>query len=167
MTPILERILSRCVQQADCWIWQGCVQWCGTGPSMRIKGKTRNVRQFVAEELGLDVKGKYAVVGCRHPLCVSPHCVEVVTRAELQKRTAERITVAQRMARSEKATKICTPRVAKLNEQQVAEIRSSELSGRELAKIYGVTQSAIWRIKRGDTWKPSLKNNPFNQLLYA
>lgn len=41
------------------------------------------------------------------------------------------------------------------------------LSTRELAKLYGVTQSAIWCVKTGKTWKPSAANNPFNQLIYA
>lgn len=166
MTPLLERILSRCQQQAECWIWSGCVQWCGTGPSMRAGGKTRCVRQFVAEELGLDTKGMYAVVGCRHPMCVSPHCVELVTRAELQKRSGEAMTLAHKMRLSEQARKQI-PRLAKLDEQKAAEIRASDLSTRELAKLYGVTQSAIWCVKKGRTWKPSAANNPFNQLMYA
>jgi len=164
MTPLLSRILSRCTKQADCWIWQGCVQWCGTGPTMRVNGKTRNVRRFVAGELGLALDGKYAVVACRHPLCVSPKCVEMVTRAELQKRTAESMTIAHRMAVSERVRAMNIARLAKLDEQKVAEIRASDLSTRELAKIYGVTQSAIWYAKTGRTWRPSFTNNPFNQL---
>ena len=41
---------------------------------------------------------------------------------------------------------------AKLSEDTVRAIRSSELGGRDLARFYGVTESAIRQIKKRKTW---------------
>ncbi len=41
---------------------------------------------------------------------------------------------------------------AKLTEAQVAEIRASAQTGYALAKVYGVTQTTISRIRKGQSW---------------
>jgi hypothetical protein len=42
---------------------------------------------------------------------------------------------------------------AKLTNQQVLEIRASELSSRKLAKIYGINYGSVAEIKRGERYK--------------
>lgn len=42
---------------------------------------------------------------------------------------------------------------AKLTEIQVVEIRNSSLSTAKLGKIYGISQSAAWRVKTNQTYK--------------
>lgn len=44
-------------------------------------------------------------------------------------------------------------RTTHLTDEDIAEIRSSDLTQTELAKIYGVHQSNISRIQTHDTWK--------------
>ncbi len=47
--------------------------------------------------------------------------------------------------------------ILKISDEQVAEIKDSNLDTAKLAKIYGVNKSTIWRIKNGKarTGKPS------------
>lgn len=42
---------------------------------------------------------------------------------------------------------------AKLNEEKVADIRSKRISQRDFGRLYGVSQSTIWEIQSGNTWK--------------
>ena len=42
---------------------------------------------------------------------------------------------------------------AKLSENKVSLIRSSELPVKDLALMYGVSKSAIYQAKRGKTWE--------------
>src|SRR6185295_3608021 len=42
---------------------------------------------------------------------------------------------------------------SKLNEEQVKLIRESDIKGVELARMFGVTKSAISRVRKGLSWK--------------
>jgi hypothetical protein len=174
MTPeqILELIESRCVDDGDCWIWQGCVQHCGTTPTMRHPetGKPTGVRRIVAQCCAtkpLDLTGKLVSNTCESPKCVAPGHIKVMTRKQLQERTGKTMPLPSRMKR----TAITAQRMrakSSLDWDKVAEIRASDEPMRALAKRYGVTLGTIWKIKRGITWiERSTSANPFAQLLAA
>ncbi|MGO9792395.1 MAG: HNH endonuclease [Solirubrobacteraceae bacterium] len=68
---------------------------------------------------------------CRNRDCVNPDHLEPVTHAENCRRG----------------------RRAKLTTAQVAEIRSSSQTQRVIARRYGITQSHVSRIRRGEVWR--------------
>lgn len=88
LTPLLERIRSRCQVTAEgCWLWTGA----RTGgnqfhkprrprPEMRVNGKVVYVaRVVVGEVLGRPIRDGYHAGhtnGCRNPVCVSPEHLE-------------------------------------------------------------------------------------------
>jgi hypothetical protein len=67
---------------------------------------------------------------CRNRSCVNPDHLEVVSLKENVRRS---------------------PRT-KLNTEAVAEIRSSRDSNRALARKFGVTRQAIYRVRKGLSW---------------
>lgn len=171
MTPteLLEYVRARCVECAGCWIWQGCVQQCGTPPAMRIPGsrKTTSVRRAVLAVRGVDLTGKLASNTCESPLCVAPEHLKAMTRKELQQRTGKALPLPSRIRRNT-ATAERMRAKSTLDWDKVAAIRSSDLPMRTLAAQYNVTMHTIWNIKRGKTWvERSAATNPIAQLFAA
>lgn len=144
-TYLMERIRSRCKDDAGCWVWQGHAQK-GVMPIINIDGKVIAVRRVVFEQTQGPVKPGHEVVGtCEMPLCVAPGCVEQVTPAERRRRMA-----AKRDA-TPPAVKWRPPH-SKLSVEKARAIRASEESTAELAQRYGVSLSAIGYVRAGRTW---------------
>ena len=77
------------------------------------------------------IKGKVVMHTCDNPRCINPAHLALGTYRENMKDMSQKLRGNN-----------------KLTHEQVAEIRSSGLTQRELAKIYGVSQVTISRIKR-------------------
>lgn len=156
MKWLVAYLQARTVEVGDCWEWPGA-------PVMRHQGRPQNVRRVIAVEMQLPVEGKLATVKCANPVCCNPEHVVLLTRRQLQQRTAK---LTQLHANPARARKLATKARAagKLTEAQVAEIRAIEgVTQREIAARYGITQATVSAIRRGVKWKDY--SNPWLQLM--
>lgn len=160
---LLEYLRARSEEVGECWEWTGALQSARGSPVMRYERVAQPVRRVIAIELGMQVKGRMATVRCCNSLCVNPGHVVVLTRKQLQQRTAK---VTQLHANPTRCRKLAQTarRTAKLTEAQVAEIRALEgLTQRQIAARYGIAQATVSAIRRGVKWKDY--SNPWLQLL--
>lgn len=159
----LTRLRKRSEEVGDCWEWTGAMQTTTGTPVMRYDGRAQPVRRAIALELGLSLQGKLATCRCANMRCVNPEHVVMVTRQQLQKRTAKATGMHMSPARCRKLAQSAR-RNGKLNEAQVAEIRAIEgMRQRDIAALYGITQSTVSAIRRGVKWKDY--SNPYLQLM--
>lgn len=160
---LLEYLRARSEEVGECWEWTGALQSARGSPVMRYERVAQPVRRVIALELGMQVKGRMATVRCCNSLCVRPEHVVVLTRKQLQQRTAK---VTQLHANPTRCRKLAQTarRTAKLSETQVAEIRALDgLTQRQIAARYGIAQATVSAIRRGVKWKDY--SNPWLQLL--
>jgi DNA-binding CsgD family transcriptional regulator len=161
--PLLEYLRARSDEVGQCWEWTGALQGPRGAPVMRHDGVAQPVRRVIAEQLGLPVRSRMATVRCCNNLCVNPAHVVVLTRKQLQQRTAKVTQLHADPLRCRKLAQTAR-RTAKLTEAQVIEIRSLDgLTQRQIAAQYGVSQSTVSAIRRGVKWKDY--SNPWLQLL--
>ena len=121
----------------DCWIWEGPVNG---GPGnygyIYYDGKKQLAHRFSWEIHNLKTipKGKVISHLCNKPQCVSPYHCELATQK-------------QNMAHMFKSKRDNIGR--KLQPTDIADIRKSKLSGKQLAEKYKVAQSTISIIRTG------------------
>lgn len=162
MSQLVERIHGRCEEVGECWEWQGAVQKRSRTPVMRHNGKQQCVRRWLAEALGRAVDGKVVTYRCRNHLCCKPEHLQVMTEMELRRRTSktqQRLFSMPRRQRAAEARRV----TAKLTPEQVENIREDIRPQRAIAKAFGISQTTVSRIKRGEMWRDY--TNPFFQLL--
>lgn len=120
-------------EKTGCWLWEGATNPDGYGmvwSSERSKAIGAH-RAYYMRYIG-PIPNDYQLDHlCRTPLCVNPDHLEPVTQAENVRRGA-------------------TP---KLSEKAAAFIRLSPASAPTLAQKYGVTESAIYQVRRGEIWR--------------
>ena len=163
MSWLLEYLQARVDEVGDCWEWRRAVQGKGQIPVMRYQGRAQQVRRVIAVETGLWLEGKLATCKCANMRCVNPKHVVMVTRQQLQKRTAKVTQMHFNPARCIKLAQSAR-RTGRLTEAQVAEIRAIDgMNQRDIAALYGITQSTVSAIRRGVKWKDY--SNPYLQLL--
>lgn len=159
----LVSIKDRCIEEGDCWVWQGALSTQGI-PVARFDGKTGPVRRIVGELIGLPLNGRVATCNCGNKLCVSPSHVIAITRKKLQARTgmALRGSVSSKL-RSKKIfdTKLKT-KPPKLSIEIAREVRSSLETERAAAKRLGVSQYTIHAIRHNKIYKDH--GNPWLQI---
>lgn len=167
-SEMLSHIHDRCRDDGGCWVWLGCLQACGTTPTMRIPGTrtTASVRRVVMQAKGIDVTGKLVSNTCESPMCVAPAHLLAMTRKQLQEKTAASIPPDAKIKRNARLAIQSRRRNAKLDDSAVQSIRSADksVSNSTLAKQHGVSTAAIWRARSYISWKP-LEANPFAGLL--
>ena len=131
--------------QDDCLIWPYYRDRCGYG-KLRIPGKSNMVHRVACEIVHGDppTEDHQASHSCGngHLGCVNPKHLSWKTRKENKNDEIEHGTrnYGTRNGR------------AKLSEEIVSEIASSDLTQRALAKKFGVSQPIICRIKSGKIW---------------
>ena len=157
----LAVIVAKCTEEGDCWLWRGAVH-CGM-PVVRHNNRVVNVRRYIAQHIqGSVVDGKLASTRCGNPQCCAPEHVDMITRKELQRRTAKTTKNQQRPSRNYKLAIKARAR-STLNDELVAQIRASDLTGRELAALYGVSLSSIQKARNYQSWRDY--RSPFAQLI--
>ncbi|WP_315125266.1 hypothetical protein [Comamonas antarctica] len=164
-TPItLDDIKARCVEEGDCWIWQGAVSDAGYPIMKRYGGPCLLVRRVAIALAGREPKPRQPVAcTCDDKRCVAPAHLKLSTWSKVGK------TAAAKGSYSGKArcAKVSAGRRAngnlKLNAEIARTIRESVESGPVLSARYGVNRSLINAIKRGDIWK-EYANSPFSGL---
>ena len=146
----IKRIEDQCEWDGDCLLWQGGVNSKGH-PLMSFQGKTGSLVRRVLQEVRTGRSLPKAVVMravCGNKLCMArDHCKEW-TRAQVMAQLGER----GELSRPDKKRSNQRSAPKKLTPEQVAEIRSSNETGVELAKQYGVSHTNISRIRRGESW---------------
>lgn len=105
----MELIASKCKEDGDCLIWQ-----YGTAhgaPYMSLNRKSVSVRRWVAQQVMTKDIGRYLVTSkCMNKLCVCPDHLVVVTRATLQKMTADHTNYASHPVRRQKLIEVAKKR---------------------------------------------------------
>lgn len=152
---LLERIRSRCVEDGDCLMWQGATDSSGT-PLMRLNGSRSNVpvRRVVLQAIGKwsGKKNHVASNVCCASACVSEEHAREFSRSYLIKRAAERTGYHLSPVRNAKLA--AAHRNKKLDDPALREaIKNSPLSTRALAREYGVSQTIIWMLVAGHSYK--------------
>ena len=158
----LDYIRLRCVEDGDCWLWQGALNSTGH-PIMKYPGRPcSTVRRLVMEAAGDPPAPRQPTVNtCGDPLCVSPAHTAKSTIQKVGKEAAKRGA----FSRLDRRMKIAATRrkTAKLTIEKANEIRHSSEGIKELAERYSVNPSFIKAIRRGDVWRDY--SNPITQLI--
>lgn len=160
----LDEIKSRCIEEGECWIWQGALNACGY-PIMKAKGVKSGcqlVRRVVVTLDGRTPKPRQPVIAsCDDRRCCNPACLKLSTPSAVGKRAAKKGAFSGASRRSKIADSRRTR--SKLTQEQVQEIRASTESGPILAARYGVVKSTVSGIRRGELRRDY--SNPFAGLL--
>lgn len=138
-------------ETGECWEWQRTHNGLGYG-ELRVAGKNVYAHRLAFELAGNVIPdGMHILHKCDNPRCINPDHLEVGTQSK---------NMADCHARGR--SRIPKPRVsgerngsAKLTEAAVAMIRDSLSAGvtqQQLADKFGVSQTLISRIKRGEIW---------------
>lgn len=144
---------------AGCWEWRGYVG--GTGYGQLSRGGKREGAHRVSYRLfvGPIPRGLFVCHHCDNRLCVNPNHLFIGTAADNnadmdRKGRARRGFVSQPTPEqvSEWVRGEGNPAHI-LTEDQVIEIRASDLTQRKLATAYGVSPSTIGAIKCGRLWR--------------
>lgn len=130
------------VRANGCWEWTGSVASHGYG-SFGVDGRTETAPR-VAYKLfvGEIPEGACVLHSCDNRLCVNPNHLTVGDKAQNAQEAVER-------------GRMTLPSNAKLNESQVAEIRSLFDQGwgrKDIGDAYGVTEGAVYGIGDRRTW---------------
>lgn len=149
----MESILSRCERQGDCLIWTlSCVGQ--RHPQVRIGGKTRSVRQVLAEAEGMEVGDRRIRMTCSREKCVEPRHFRFLTHQQLCQENARdgRLSLPARSKAAARAKRA----VSNLTPEDVRTIYASKEPYRVLAERYGKSLSLIKRIKLRQVWRDVL-----------
>jgi len=165
----LEIIKSRCIEEGECWIWQGSVS-PGDVPSMRLPrsvdpdSKLIGVRRWIAQHQGKQIDGLYATTSCEDKRCVCPDHVVVMTRKRLQKRAGKTMTknqnpasIARRVSARVRAGNV------KIGYAIAREIREGDKSAEQWARELNCDISTVFQAKAGSTWRDY--SSPFAGLM--
>lgn len=131
----------------SCWLFTGCVNNNGYG-QIRHNGKTMLAHRVAYELIAGEEPNGVLLHTCDTPLCCNPEHLTVGTqRDNLQDMRNKGRGVNPPHVPGEKCG------MSKLTDTKVKEIRSSGLTQRQLATIYGVSQPTIGKILRRETWR--------------
>jgi len=144
--PLEERFWSRVERTDGCWLWRGHINQDGYG-RLPVGEPTRS-RMVMAHRLALFLEGREVPPGmvtrhkCNNPSCVRPDHLEIGTQAENVGDTV----AAGRVPRGEQAHN------AVLTAEDVAEIRRSTETHREIAERFGIAAGSVHAIRTGRRW---------------
>lgn len=122
--------------ETGCWIWLRAKGKDGYGSIKRGKRSHRAHRWVYEQEVGPIPEGLELDHLCRNPSCVNPEHLEPVTKAENQWRGVR----------------------ATLTFEQAQAIRQSTGPARVVAARYGVSETTVWKIRRGESWQPEARS---------
>lgn len=149
----VEERLFRHIEKTDaCWLWQGRLVGKGYG-SIGLGGA--GAKQKLVHRLSYEIhkgqipEGMVVMHKCDNPRCVNPDHLEAGTQSQ---------NIKDAFARGRKINlpsglKGEDHGASKLTSDQVLSIRASSLSLNELSALYGVSRSAIERVRYRKTWR--------------
>lgn len=133
-------------ESTECWDWLACTDKDGYG-TMRVGGRKVGKAHRISHELnkGPIPKALFVLHRCDNPKCVNPAHLFLGTNKDNSddkvKKGRNHITLGILNGK------------AKLTADQVLTIKADSRTHKVIAKDYGVTQSAIDKIKAGLSWK--------------
>jgi hypothetical protein len=132
------------VPECGCWLWTGATRQGGYG-YLKRGNKAIAAHRYVWELFnGKIPKGMKALHHCDTPLCVNPRHIFIGTQSD-------NIQDMDKKDRRVRCPKEKNGR-AKLSALDVAKIRLSTYSSRELGENFGVSKTQILRIRKGISW---------------
>jgi hypothetical protein len=138
----------------DCWIWTGARNWRGYG-RVTINKKLYSLHRIIwRAAYGAIPLGGQVLHSCDNPSCVNPTHLFIGSQTDNMRDAAQKKRLASQirpeLRRGESNGN------ARLNKQQVAQIRESYRRGiigyPTLAERFGVGMSTIRDIIKGRTW---------------
>lgn len=153
MLGTIEAIYARCIEEGDCWLWQGATDGNHV-PMMRLNGSRKliPVRRFILEMNGRNLGVLRATNTCDVRMCVNPEHAVGWPSSRLIKRAAIVSGYAQHPARNAKISSK-KREASPLTPELVHEIRTSPESGRAIAIRLGYCQATVQAIRAHETWK--------------
>lgn len=147
-TPFNERIK---VVESGCWEWQGSRSPLGYGryyPAMGVKVLAHRHAYELAN--GPIPDGMQVCHTCDNPPCCNPGHLFLGTHQDNMADRQSKGRTRTGTTRGEKSN------LARLTQAQVVEIRGRYRNGETqtaIARDYGITNSGVWRIVHGKTWR--------------
>ena len=133
----------------ECWEWQAPVVTRGGYGQINCRGVVfRSHRVAFVLENGPQPDGSFICHKCNNPRCCNPahlYCGDA--------RTNWADTLRAGNAHKLPALRGCDCPSAKLTADQVRMVRSSPAGHAELARNLGVTRQAIFKLRKGTSWK--------------
>lgn len=147
-----ERFLRHIEKTDSCWNWTGRLVGKGYG-SLGLGGA--GAKGILAHRLSYQMhkgeipEGMVVMHKCDNPRCVNPDHLDVGTQSQ---------NIKDALSRGRKLMPTHKVRgdecgASKLTSEQVLSIRASTLSLNEMAEQYGVSRSAIERVRYRKTWR--------------
>lgn len=137
------------IPESGCWIWMARINACGYG-TLKVD-KRSTLAHRISHELfiGPIPSGLCVLHDCDIPACVNPDHLKA---GDMMENTHDMIRKGRDWRGIPKLGEAHA--TAKLTEEKVQNIRANplKLKQRELAEMYGVTQSTIWAIRVRKTW---------------
>jgi len=141
----------RYVQVGDsCWPWLGnrMVGRCGGYGRIYVAGKLLKAHRVSYEiHFGPIPDGMYVCHHCDNRPCVNPAHLFVGTHADNMADMGRKGCTSVRYGENNAK--------AKVRREDVAVIRTSKETYRQLAERYGISTQQVYRIKCGESWGPS------------
>lgn len=160
----LESLRARCIEEGDCWLWQGAAT--GGVPSIGFKGKTVYVRRYILEVLqGRSLGHKQRTTPtCFNHLCINPEHIMLTSRSIIQKRWTNHAGYMQAPARRLKIT-VSRRERSPYSLETVQKVHDMEgtMSQRAIARTLGTSRNFVQKLLSGKSWQPL--NNPWAGLL--
>lgn len=126
----------------------GCWEWIGGLDRDQYGLFSYNKKQYRAHRFmclinNINIQNQYVCHSCDNPKCVNPNHLWIGNHIqnEIDKDIKGRRPIGINHGRS------------KLTNQQIFEIRTSLLNGKQLSKKYNVSDAVIYNIKNRKTWK--------------
>ena len=160
MTAYTEKIHALCIEDGDCLVWtRSC---CNHHPAMRIDNKTVLVRRVLWTELhGGIPEGGVLRMTCNTHKCVHQDHMELTSYKKIAVQLGA-IGVMSGPVRSAAIARTKRKTQAKLTEEAVRDIRSSEETTIVLAARHGVSQAHVSKIRKHKAWRDF--SSPFSGL---
>lgn len=161
----VEWVKTRCRACGDCLIWEQS-KACGT-PVVYCFDQGQRARIRLRDFMWLGSGRRSLFSGfvlqpqCGERFCVNPEHLKQITYSEMVKQSlTDAVMLRKSIAQAKvfRASGRC-----KLSEDDVIDIRSSDDTGRAMARKYGVTPQAIYQIRAGHIWR-DLRTSPFAGL---
>jgi hypothetical protein len=157
---LFDDLLKKTIDDAGCAVWM--LSCCNGHPAMRAGKKTVLVRRAIYSDLHGEIpSGKIIRMTCETKNCIHPQHMEMTTYKRLGKQLGA-LGIMSGPIRSSKIAATKRAKYSKLTHDAVNEIRSSQESGRAMAKKFGVNEKHISRIRLNRCWRDF--SNPFYQL---
>lgn len=155
---LIDKLRHRCREEGDCLIWTG-----RHSVSNVPRLGNASLRRLIYAEANGPFQDRFLVTTtCGNALCINPEHLKTTTKSAVLKRAYATSDLAVR--RSITSTRTARAN-AKLSIEAAREIRASGETIKVLAARYGVHQSLISFVRRGQAWKESAAANPFQGLM--